>query len=189
MPKIRTFICIELAEKVRQRIADLQTDLKKYNAKIRWVNPKSIHLTLKFLGDVDEHSINDIAYATETACQGISPISIGINQTGAFPNFRRPRVLWVGVDEPTGFLLQLAKNIEKELAELGYPKEKRKFSPHLTIGRIKSLLGVECVTRELQDINFDAGRFDASEVVVMKSDLQPSRAVYTPLRKIKLNRE
>lgn len=186
MAKIRTFICIELTEEIRQRLADLQRELKQYSADVRWVRPESIHLTLKFLGDVDERAINDIAQATEIACKGTPTFFIGIRQTGAFPNLRRPRVLWVDVDEPEGNLKSLHKKIEEELTSLGYPKEKRSFSPHLTIGRVKSLREIDKVTQKLQAMDFTAGNFQASEVVVMRSELKPSGAVYTPLLKVQL---
>jgi len=187
MAKIRTFICIELPDEIRQRLAQLQTELRRYGADVRWVRTESIHLTLKFLGDVDERSINDIAKATENACKDIAPFSISVHQTDMFPNSRRPRVLWVGVEEPEGKLELLHGKLEEELVQLGFPKEDRRFSPHLTIGRVKSAKDIDRVTQHLQANIFDAGDFKASEVVVMKSDLKPSGAVYTALQKIQLN--
>jgi len=186
MAKIRTFICIELPEDVRRRLRELQSDLEKYNANIRWVRPESIHLTLKFLGDVEEHSINDIARATEMACSGIAQFTINVQQTGVFPNWRHPRVLWVGIDEPEGNLLKIKQEIELQLTELGYVKEDRKFSPHLTIGRVKSMKMISDVMQDLQKREFFAGNFLAKEVVVMKSDLRPTGAVYTALQKVQL---
>jgi 2'-5' RNA ligase len=186
MAKIRTFICIELPDEIRQGLANIQSQLQQHGANVRWVRPKSIHLTLKFLGDVDEGNLHDIVNATQNASKDTPPFSIGVRQAGLFPNLRRPRVLWVSVDESTGELKRLHKRLEDELVQLGYPKETRTFSPHLTIGRVKSLHRIEKVTQELRTSTFEAGCFKATEVVVMKSDLKPSGAVYTALQRIQL---
>ncbi|MFQ5824091.1 MAG: RNA 2',3'-cyclic phosphodiesterase [bacterium] len=187
MSKIRTFIAIEIPDSIHQKIANLQNELelKKEKARISWTKPGNIHLTIKFLGNVEESRINSVAEAVESAVQPFSPFNFLVNNFGAFPNFRRPRVLWIGIENPTFQLIQIAQNIDDELSKIGFPREKRKFSPHLTVARVKSSLSQNFV-QLLQKESFEGGEVSVEEVVVMKSDLRPTGAVYTPLKKIRL---
>ena len=185
MAKIRTFICIELTKDIKEKISVLQAELKSHKADIRWTRPDSIHLTIRFLGDVEESLIKDIAQNLKAAINK-QKFEISVKGTGAFPNFRRPKVLWIGIFDPEGHLQQLNEIIENELAKLGFAKELRKFSPHLTIGRVKSMLNVNRIASDLQIREFDAGTFTANEVVIMQSDLKPSGPVYTPLSTLEL---
>jgi len=187
MGKIRTFICFELPDKIKEKIADLQDNLKPYGSGVRWTRPDSIHLTLKFLGDVQEEQITDITSAVEKASEMIPPLKIQVSGCGAFPNLRRPRVFWVGVKEDSGKLLELQSNIETALEELGFPKEKRNFFPHLTFGRVKSRDGIPEMTDFLKDHEFELKPFKAEQVIVMQSQLRPTGAVYTPLQEISLS--
>ena len=147
---------------------------------------EGIHLTLKFLGDVEESKIDDITAAVVEAVQGSTPFIIGIAGTGAFPDFRRPRVLWIGLYEPLGQLSLLAEKININLLSLGFPSEKRAFKPHLTLARIKDSRHIAQVISHFQDAKFSAGEFEAREIVIMKSQLKPTGAEYTPLRRIPL---
>lgn len=183
---VRTFICLELPREIKAGIAELQDDLKSVGRGVRWSRPDGIHLTLKFLGDIKSNMIENIAEQVAAACKACSPFSIEIAQTGAFPNFRRPRVFWLGVHEKTGNLSGLKKSIDNRLQEIGFPKESRAFSPHLTIGRIKSSDDVDVICRAFQKAYFEPMSFDADEVIVMQSRLRPTGSAYTPLRIIKL---
>ncbi|MBN2413803.1 RNA 2',3'-cyclic phosphodiesterase [candidate division KSB1 bacterium] len=186
MPDIRTFICFEIPVPIKERIVKLQNELRSLGRGVRWVNPDGIHLTLKFLGDVQEKDIVKIAEAVKTSVNGFMPVKIKIANTGAFPNFKRPRVIWIGVEEPTGQLVEIHRVIEQELEKLEYEKENRNFSPHLTLGRIKSSDGIEKITNKLSNREINFGEFTAVEIIIMKSELKPSGAVYTPLFKIEL---
>lgn len=185
MPGIRTFIAIEIPDAVRQEIAQVQEQLKKSEERISWTKPGNIHLTLKFLGDVDENRIPAVIEAVAQAVESMPAFRFNIRGIGAFPNIRGPRVLWVGVENETNELLRIADNLEEELAQLGFAKEKRKFSPHLTIARVRSSVSRGFV-EAFQQVTFDAGEVEATEVAVIKSQLQPQGAIYTPLQKIKL---
>ena len=133
---IRTFICIEIPESLKDRINKLQDALRKIEAQISWTKPSNIHLTLKFLGGVEASRIGQIRKALERAANGISPFEVEIGGTGCFPSPRSPRVLWVGVSNIPEPLRQLYSKIEDELSRQGFERETRKFSPHLTkIGR------------------------------------------------------
>lgn len=186
MAPIRTFICFELPDKVRSELAELQNSLKPKSNSVRWSKPDSIHLTLNFLGDVEKERMDDIFDAVKRATEGNAPFQINISGTGAFPNYKRPTVYWIGVNESSGALHSIQQKIETELEKLGFPKEKRKFSPHLTIGRVKSQHGLNEISTALQDVKLPTMTFIADEIVVMQSVLQPGGARYTPLSVIKL---
>lgn len=182
---IRTFIAIDLADAIRQNIAALQEELKRDREKISWTKPENIHLTLKFLGDADETKIDDIANILTAIASEYPPFSLNVSGLGMFPNFRRPRVLWVGLQNPPAALIEIAERIESGLAEIGFAKEARPFSPHLTIGRVKAQLSDRFIEK-LKSRAFAGGLFDVKEILIIKSDLHPQGAVYTPLRKIAL---
>ena len=187
MPKIRTFIAVELPERVKRELADLQADLRRYGARISWTRPEGLHVTLKFLGNVEEKQIEAIAEAVKVAVADVERPRLTVEGTGAFPSWGGPRVLWVGVEDEGGRLGQIQARLEKELEKLGFEREKRTFKPHLTLGRVKAIGGVRPVTEDLRDRQVALGTFEVAEVVVMKSDLKPTGAVYTPLAKISID--
>jgi 2'-5' RNA ligase len=192
MDKIRTFIAIELDESIKDGLTRLQEGLKGEvpQGSVRWVRPASIHLTLKFLGDVPADQTREITRALERSCQGFAPFSLACGGLGCFPNLKRPRVVWVGVHEETGTLAQLQKAIEANVAPLGYPTEKRKFSPHLTLGRVQRRVSSSDLHRLGEQVGSSEigtlGQMEVRSVNLMRSDLRPSGAVYTRLAEVKL---
>ena len=140
MEKIRSFIAIELSPEIRQSLARLQEKLKAAgNPPVRWVDPANIHLTLKFLGDIDSGITGRITAALEAAARDTHPCSIEVSGLGVFPNPRRVQVVWVGLTGEMEKLNRLQKSIEDGLMPLGFPPEGRAFSPHLTLARVKRL--------------------------------------------------
>ena len=146
-----------------------------------WTRPSNIHLTIKFLGDVPASRIEDVKRAVEMATAGRSPFEIEVSEAGCFPSLRNPRVLWVGITTIPEPLIELHEAIEKELARLGFPREPRKFSPHLTIGRVRNPQNAARLAEELIKRGIEPESFRASEVIVMRSDLNPAGSIYTPL--------
>lgn len=184
MPAIRTFIAIEIPDSVQTKIAQLQDELKQEREHISWPRAQNIHLTLKFLGDVEESLLPDIIKELTSVCTTQTPFDFEIKNLGCFPSFKRARVLWVGIDSPGQQLAGLAKKIEAGLIQFGFSKENRKFNPHLTIGRVRSPLSNNFVDK-IKEISFFGGKITAEEVAAIKSDLKPTGAVYTPLARIK----
>lgn len=184
--EIRTFICFEVPSDILEKLENLQLRLRPYGPTVKWTRPEGIHLTLKFLGDVEEDKIEAIANALKVVGQEFEPISLRVSGTGVFPGYRKPRVFWVGVQDPTGQLENLQKRIETELVALGYPQSEKRYSPHLTIGRLKKLRDLTELLKEFKASSMDMGEFTAKEIVVMKSNLFQTGAIYTPLHKIKL---
>ena len=192
MEKIRTFIAIELDESIKDSLTELQERLKGEapRGSVRWVRPGGIHLTLKFLGDVPADQIGEIAEALQEGCQGFASFYLSCGGLGCFPNLKRPRVVWVGVQEETGTLARLKKSIEENVAPLGYPTEKRKFSPHLTLGRVQKRAGSGDL-RQLGELIGALeigmlGQMQVRSVNLMRSDLRSSGAVYTRLAEVEL---
>jgi RNA 2',3'-cyclic 3'-phosphodiesterase len=183
---VRIFICFDLPGEIREKLRALQSALKPLGRGVSWTRPEGIHLTLKFLGDVESGRIADIAAALSRATTGTRTFAISVQGVGAFPNLRRPRVLWVGIEEPGGALTQLARGIDEALGTLDFRREERPFSPHLTLGRVKSPDGIEAICQKLNALSFAPMTFSPSEVVVMRSDLRPDGAAYTPQERIEL---
>jgi len=181
---IRSFIAIEIPDFIRSQIADLQDEVRRLRAHVSWVNSRNIHVTLKFLGDIQESLVPQIGDVLGEISSHTRPFEITIENLGFFPNARRPRVLWVGVDDRQQ-LRTLFNEIENGLSHLGFTREKRGFTPHLTIGRVRSPGGIEEVVARMQTLSFQPGSFEAKEVVLIKSTLKPTGAVYNPLGQFK----
>jgi len=193
MPEtIRVFIAIELDDATRRALGSLQSKLKSElgtNA-VRWVAPENIHLTLKFLGEVDAIKIDALERAVADASIGVAPFVLRLSGVGAFPNVTRPNNIWVGVQGDVEVAAMLAKKIEDACAILCFPREARGFSPHLTLGRVKRDAG----TRERAEIaqmiaaapTSELGQYRVEHVSIMQSELKPSGSEYSRLSLIAL---
>jgi 2'-5' RNA ligase len=177
---VRTFICVEVPEAIKERIARLQQELRRGGAQVSWVKPSNIHLTIKFLGDVSASKMEAIRLAVERAASPINRFEIEVGVAGCFPSPRSPRVLWVGLTRLPDSLKQLRAAIEDELARGGFPRETKRFSPHLTIGRVRDPKGAGRIAEDLIARGFEPEAFQAREVIVMRSDLTPRGSIYTP---------
>ena len=186
---IRTFICIELPESIKQKMELLENQLRGVDAQVSWVRPSNVHLTLKFLGGVPTHKIDRVSQAAERAARDIAAFEVEVAGAGCFPSARSPRVLWVGLAGVPDPLANLYKRLEEELAALGFEPEKRRFAPHLTIGRLRSPRNGAELAQNLIAIGFESERFAAREVIVMRSQLKPTGSIYTPISVIPLERE
>ena len=180
---IRSFIAIELPDEIRHALAEVQKHLRRDVAGVRWVEPGSIHLTLKFLGDIPAEQIQPIVAAAMGAVQDEPPVSLGVSGLGAFPNPRRPRVIWVGIEGDVARLGRLQARLEEALEPLGFPREERAFRPHLTVGRVKDPRRPPDLTRPLADVAVPrCNSFDVREILLYKSDFRPTGAIYTKLQ-------
>ena len=184
---IRTFIAIDIPESVLQAIAKVQDKLRRTGLGIRWVRPEGIHLTLKFLGDIEKGDVEKIHEAMKKAVQIASPCTVRGEGLGVFPNFKRPRVLWVGLSGELEMLVALQRALDVQLKDLGFPREKRPFKGHLTLGRVKGRLDGNQLQRTLQRFeDFKTEGFTAEAVTFFQSDLRPTGAVYTKLAEVEL---
>ncbi|NDJ74748.1 MAG: RNA 2',3'-cyclic phosphodiesterase [Chloroflexi bacterium] len=183
----RLFIAIELPEAILAQLTTVQERLKRQvpRGTVRWVRVAGIHLTLKFLGDVPLSQRDDIEHELAQAATGHTPFTLAARHLGCFPNPKRPRVVWVGVQGAVPALANLRDAVEEHIAPLGYPTEDRPFKPHLTLGRVQRDARRDEVAR-LGELIADTklgelGRWDVSSVSLMRSELKPDGAVYSRL--------
>ena len=185
MTPIRAFIAIEIADEIRQKIDAFQAELKRSSDRISWTKSQNIHLTLKFLGEVQQNQIDVIANQLQMVTEPMTSFIISIHGVGLFPSPKKPRVLWAGVQDFGNELLDLAEKVDDYLSRVGVAGEKRSFKPHLTLGRVKAQLSRHFVENFL-NTSFACGNQNVHEVVLMQSQLHPKGAIYTPLVKFRL---
>jgi 2'-5' RNA ligase len=182
---LRAFIAIEIPHEIKTAIAAQTAGLQKETGHIvRWVATDNIHLTLKFLGEVSPSSLKLLSQTLHAECSQHNPFEVSVSNLGSFPNHRRPRVIWIGLNAPAE-LGRLQHKIETAAARLGYEMDEKPFSPHLTIGRVREQASAEEInhihtTLEARNIGV-LGSFNAGAVILFKSDLLPSGPVYTSL--------
>jgi len=192
MNTLRTFIAIELSAEIlrlmKQAQAQLQAAAPPHS--VRWVRVEGIHLTLKFLGPVPLSQIDAITATMAAAARGVEPFTLTIGGAGCFPNLKRPRVVWIGITEPTGRLNSLQRAVESTLSPLGYPPEERGFQPHLTLGRAAHEATADDLKRVGEIVaaaNIGTlGQVPVSSLALIKSDLKPTGAEYTTLQRAHL---
>lgn len=184
---MRLFIANPIQANIRSELDKIITNLKKTNADIKWVRPESIHITLKFLGEVEEQRVNDIFNVLLKYEGQKGVLQAEIKGVGFFPDLKHPRVIWIGLEEKPAYLAELASIIDSDLSKLGFEKEKRSFSPHLTIGRFRSLHRSNHLLEETENIrNTSFSTFQINEYNLYLSVLKPSGAEYKILRSFKL---
>jgi len=191
MEQIRSFIAIELPDELKQGLTQLEARLKSANQPwVKWVNPYSIHLTLKFLGSIAADRTGQITGAIEEAVRGIPPFHLEVKDLGVFPNLRRVQVAWVGVGGELDKLGQLQQRIESNLAPLGFAPESRPFTPHLTLARVRDRALLEERQRFGQLIantRFEAAyTIEVDAINLMRSQLTSEGAIYSRISSVRL---
>jgi len=185
--KIRSFIAIEIPDEIKKGLSEIRERLKKSGADISWTRPEGIHLTFKFLGEIEEGKLVNIQNAIEHAAKEISDFILRVGGIGFFPNIKSPRVIWIGIKGEGENLKTLQEAIERETEKIGFKREGRSFSPHLTLGRVRSQKNRDALTKYLEEFEkVELGSFNVKEVSLMKSELRPKGAVYTQLWKATL---
>jgi 2'-5' RNA ligase len=186
--EIRSFIAIELPEAVKLNLSQLEAKLKSgRQTSIKWVAPDSIHLTLKFLGNIVVESIKDITQAMAEAAQGIPPFRLEVKDLGVFPNLKRVQVAWVGLQGEVDKLSQLQQRLDANLSRLGFAPEGRPFTPHLTIARLRdnaSPAERQAFGQVITSTRFEAGAFTVDALNLMKSQLTREGPIYSRIGQV-----
>jgi len=187
---IRAFIAIELTDDMKNELEEIKSVLMSGNSTpAKWVNTESIHLTLQFLGDISPDRITEITDAMKYGVNGIPAFQVQLAGLGVFPNPARTRVVWAGITGDVKQLIQLQKNIGIEMKKLGFHPEKREFSPHLTLARVRDH-ATQDERKRLGDLvtgtPFTGGSMNISAVNLMKSHLTRQGALYTRLGSVRL---
>lgn len=184
---LRAFIAIRLPPDIIELAGRLQSWLKSGGLKLRWARLQSLHLTLKFLGDIPESAIADLKGAMQRASLGYGPLDLAAQGMGVFPGIKRPRVLWIGIGGELHKLTQLVDGLEDELEQIGYAKEKRPFRGHLTLARMKRPVDSRILLEALQNLGrYEPLPFSARQMILYQSDLRPQGAFYTARATINL---
>ncbi len=184
---IRAFIAFSLPENVVSSIRRVQEELKTFGFKMRWVPPENIHLTLRFLGDINAADSKAIQAAMEKAAAPYPPIPLVAKGFGVFPGIKRPRVLWVGLSGRLDLLSACHRALEDNLATNGFPSETRPFTGHLTLSRVKGKIDPKKLGDALRRFeSFQSESFFADKLILFKSELKPSGAVYSKLLSVSM---
>ncbi len=191
MEQIRSFIAIELSDELKQKLSQLEARLNAAGIYgVRWVNPESIHLTLKFLGDIAADRTEEITSVMEDSVRGVSRFRLVVEGLGAFPNLRRVQVAWVGLGGDTEVLKSLQRKIESNLEPLGFPAEKRDFTPHLTLARVNNRASPDDrkkLGKLISETDFTSVTLEVDSVNLMKSQLTRQGAIYSRLSVVNLS--
>jgi RNA 2',3'-cyclic 3'-phosphodiesterase len=192
MEEIRSFIAIELPEEVKRGLQQMQNRLKSADpSSAKWVDPNSIHLTLKFLGNVSPDKIEAIVQAMQLAAGNITPFTLEMQGLGAFPNLRRAQVVWAGLIGDIEKLNLLQGNLERTVSPLGFPTEKRAFTPHLTLARVRDYATPaqqQALGEAIARAKFESSMIiKVSSISLMKSQLSRAGAIYSRLSSVELS--
>jgi len=184
---MRTFIAVPLSQPCHELLADLQGKMRPLGADVRWVAISSIHLTLKFLGEIEPALVPNLVESLKSAT-GKSPFKLRLHGLGGFPSLRNPRVIWCGIEGDTDRLLALQEKVERVCAELGFQQENRPFHPHLTLGRVQGKRNLQQLLDYIKIAPDFELVFDVDRYHLFKSVLMPRGAIYTVLDTIELAR-
>jgi len=183
----RIFVAVDISEEARRKAAAYIEILRKEFPKIRvgWDKTEKLHLTLKFLGDTEEKHLRELEKQVEKIAAGMTNFELQIAETGVFPNGRNPRVLWIDVKDEQGNLAKINGRLEAECEKIGFAREKRKYVPHLTIGRIREPNRARELVRKHLENKFEPVEFAVSEIVIYESKLLPTGSVYSVMSKLR----
>ncbi len=182
---MRLFVAIDLPLEWKEILAKPEASIGWVGRGIKWVEPRGMHLTLKFLGEVEESLLPELEHPLAGACDGIASFTMQIHGTGVFPNPKRPRIYWAGLEAPPA-LLVLQKNVDREMQRLGFERDDHPFRPHLTIARIKDPIGKERMTDAFLNYRLESEPTTVREILLMRSHLSAAGARYEAIRRFPL---
>jgi 2'-5' RNA ligase len=186
MPGVRTFIALPTQSNAQQAIAGIQTQLKATQAAVKWESQDKFHITLVFLGNVEQSKLELLSIALAKSVQQFPSCTMIYESLGIFPNMHNPRVIWIGI-KTNQTVLDLQAETERLCTEFGFPKEDRMFHPHITLGRVKETRNLVRLTDAIKTITFEPIETFCSEILLMKSELHPSGSLYTILKSFPLH--
>jgi 2'-5' RNA ligase len=181
----RTFVAVDISDEARSKVSAYIEALRNEFRQIRvgWDKPEKLHLTLKFLGDAGEKQLEELNDIVEEISAGISNFKLRIGETGVFPDSRNPRVLWIDVADEAGNLAKINEQLEAGCEKIGFPREKRKFVPHLTIGRVREPHRARELAEKHLRNKFEPVESAVAEIVIYESELLPAGSVYSVVSK------
>ncbi|MBM4241208.1 MAG: RNA 2',3'-cyclic phosphodiesterase [Euryarchaeota archaeon] len=182
---MRSFLAVDLDENLREKVSEVQKQLTEADAAVKFVEPKNLHFTFKFFGEITEEKANEIIALTEDKVQDKTPFELSIKGLGVFPNMRYIRVLWLGVVDPEPFS-KLLMDFDENFLKLDFRKE-RSYIPHLTIGRVKGAKNKDELISKINELEeAEIGKMQVDKIVLKKSELTPEGPIYTDLKEFEL---
>ncbi|MCB2231547.1 RNA 2',3'-cyclic phosphodiesterase [bacterium] len=187
----RLFIALPLSSDVERALGQIIDDLSVAGARVKWVDPRNIHMTVRFLGDTDERLIPDLKKLIDRVVSHTRSARVSISRLGAFPNLKKPRVFWAGLDQETPLegIVAMAEEIERGVQALGFEPESKSFKPHLTLARVKYPDGLDPLCRAVHDYTVTPIDVSLDRLVLFKSTLTPQGPVYDRLHESVLGAE
>ena len=181
--KIRSFLAFELSREIKEIISSISEDIKRFPLDVRWVNASNIHLTMVFMGNVLSEHLEGIDGEVSRVCKRYGPFNVSLKSIGVFSNKRNPRVMWIGIEGDIERMSYFRNALQKKLKPFGVKEEKRRFNPHLTLGRFRKFSGPSGYLDDLLSKYHDlvSSAYTLEELILFKSDLSPKGAVYTKL--------
>ncbi len=188
---IRVFCAVELPEEIRAAAAAHASHMRRDfpDARASWARPEGLHITLKFIGEVEAARVAKLSSAAGAAAEGFKPFRLTIEEAGTFPPRGAARVLWLGVKDTTRQLARLQSRLEQECDAAGFPREPRAFKPHLTLARLRAPKDAHALSEAHRHATFGPFHFQVTELVVIRSELGPGGSRYTPLSRQRLGNE
>jgi len=181
--EIRSFLAFELPEQIKDTVSRVSGEIKKTHLDVRWVKVDNIHLTVVFMGSIQRDLLDHMGPLMGKICRNFGPFHISLKGVGVFSNRRNPRVLWIGLDGDMERMSRFRDALQKDLEPFGIKEEKKRFNPHLTLGRFrkgaKTGAPLDAILEKYEDLTSPTGLL--SELILFKSDLKPGGAVYTKL--------
>ena len=187
---MRAFIAIEISEEQKAALGRIEERLRYAGADVKWVRPEIAHLTLKFLGEIDEKRAADVASKLDAAVASSGAFDLMLKDIGAFPSVDRARVIWVGLGMGAAKAAGLAARIDSALMDIGFAREERPFSQHLTIGRVRSGLNREALAEKIRSSSAEipsASPHKVTAVILFRSTLTPQGPVYARIHESRLS--
>jgi RNA 2',3'-cyclic 3'-phosphodiesterase len=183
---MRTFIAIDISKEIKNTLAQIEAHLIYAGADVTWVKPENVHLTLKFLGEIDEKRAVEVVATLDSIARTSKPFELSVKDIGAFPKIEHPRVVWVGLDKGAVETTALATKVDEALSKIGFAKETRPFSPHLTIGRVRSPLNKDKLKEKMSSATASIDlsivpQHKVSSVILFQSTLTPQGSIYAKL--------
>jgi len=188
---LRLFIALPLTHTVEQKLKQISSELRKYGGKVKWVDPKNIHVTLRFLGDTDEELVENIRGELDRIASRYDIIETAIDRLGGFPNLTKPRVIWAGLsgEQEIEALTKLSSEVEISVRGIGFEPDNKRFRPHLTLSRVKALIGAGSLLAHLKDYQFEPVPLRLDRLVLFKSTLTPQGPIYERLHEVRLGKQ
>lgn len=180
-PTLRIFVAVELPTECRKILKDIQDELQTIEADVKWVLPENCHITLKFLGNVEELRRKSITDIMDNNTRDLASFPITVEQIGAFPSIEKPQIIWAGIGEGHELLKNLANALESDFAKVGFPQEARPFNAHITIGRLRSHHNARNLISKLTSIQIPSIKIQIKHLTLYQSVLSSQGPVYSAI--------